>query len=101
LEEEEGEEQVGWRTRAPGLSRGLAFDDASAMEGEGDWVIEAFLGRGKGDEVRKPQETLDAGVSRQLRTGADRGGHTLTRQFLLPSAFSLESCGTTPGRPSW
>ena len=35
------------------------FDDKEEGEEDDDWVIEAFLGRGKGDEVRRIKEELE------------------------------------------
>lgn len=89
-EEEEEEEVVGWRMRAPGLKRGLVFDKKGKGRAEGedgeedgeeedeeeedDWVIEAFLGRGKGDEVRRLKDELEVSWSSGLE--ARRVGET-------------------------
>ena len=35
------------------------FEDKDEGEEDDDWVIEAFLGRGKGDEVRRLKEELE------------------------------------------
>lgn len=61
--------------KAPGLKRGLVVVDRKGKgrameegedgeeEGEGeeedDWLIEAFLGRGKGDEVRRLKDQME------------------------------------------
>ena len=58
-EDDDDEEVVGWRGKAPGLRRGLVFEDKDEGEEDDDWVIEAFLGRGKGDEVRRLKEELE------------------------------------------
>lgn len=77
--EEEEVEVAGWRVKAPGLSRGLVFKGKGVNRGEGegddedgegeedDWVIEAFLGRGKGDQVRRFKDELEVSLGLPCR----------------------------------
>ncbi|CED82946.1 antiviral helicase [Phaffia rhodozyma] len=56
LVEEEEESQGGWRVKPPGFARGLNLEKMFTAEGAeetDDWVIEAFLGRGPGEGIRK------------------------------------------------
>jgi hypothetical protein len=79
-EEDEDDSRGGWRGRASGLKRGLRFETGTEKgddrpEGTGDvkmreeangeagsWLIEAFLGRAKGDQVRKKQVDSANGI---------------------------------------
>lgn len=82
----------GWRTRAPGLRRGLRFPDAVDGGKEEDWVIEAFLGRGQGEQVHRPKaDTAQVRPSRVSRRGCALLMSSATRLCPLfpPIHFSL------------
>lgn len=61
MDEDEGEDQGGWRVKPPGFGRGLDLKEKEKEEAADDWVIEAFLGRGRGEGVRKAMGGKDEG----------------------------------------